>query len=98
MDDQLKIEAAEVEPIMRHCAILQQSGQMSASDMAGIYVLSFLGLRRPNAWSNGKLKSIVSSSLPADVKNPVPISVKISEVPGLSTILGAKYLMKKYRK
>ena len=96
MDDHLKIEASEVEPIMRHCAILQQSSQMSASDMAGVFVLSYLGLRRPNAWSNGKLKSVVSSSLPDDVKNPVPLSVKISEVPGLLTILGANYLSKKF--
>lgn len=96
MDDLLKIEAAKVEPTMRHCAILQQSGHMSASDMAGVFVLSYLGLRRPNAWSNGKLKSMVSSSIPDNVKNSSPLSIKISEVPGLSAILGANYLNKRF--
>ena len=96
----LEEEAIVIEPILAHCYHRYQNHGMSASDMAGIFILSYLGLRRRKAWSNGRLKSLVSTSLNLDSTSTEcsPFSVAISSVPGLLDILDRGYVAKRMNK
>jgi hypothetical protein len=93
-------EASRVQPILSHCETLYHSGEMSPSDLAGIFILSFLGLRRSKSWSNGSLKKLISESLTSTTYNSSsrPSSIEIASVPGLLDILDESYVKKRIMK
>jgi hypothetical protein len=95
---QLKIEAETLLPVLSHCVQLHVDGGISSSDLAGVFILCYLGLRRPRSWSNGALKSTVSSSFALAIQSSIPSSARISYIPGLLDILGKEYLIKKIGK
>jgi hypothetical protein len=95
---QLKIEAETLLPVLSHCVQLHFDGGISSFDLAGVFILCYLGLRRPRSWSNGALKSTVSSSFSLAIQSFTPLSARISSIPGLLDILGKEYLIKKIGK
>jgi hypothetical protein len=95
---QLKIEAETLLPVLSHCIQLHVDGGISSSDLAGVFVLCYLGLRRTRSWSNGALKSTVSSSFSLTIQSSTPLSARVSSIPGLLDILGIEYLIKKIGK
>lgn len=95
---QLRIEAETLLPVLSHCVQLHVDGGISSSDLAGVFILCYLGLRRPRSWSNGALKSTVSSSFALAIQSSIPSSARISSIPGLLDILGKEYLIKKIGK
>jgi hypothetical protein len=76
-----------------HCLSLHNDNQLSPSDFVGIFILSYLGMRRPKGWSNGKLKVPISSSLCS--KDNIA-SINLSKIPGLLEILDRAYVMKRF--
>ena len=97
-DIQLKIEAEILLPVLSYCLLLHDESAISGADLAGVFILCYLGLRRPQSWSNGALKSTVSSSFLPPVLSTIPLSTKISSIPGLLEILGVEYLIKRMGK
>jgi hypothetical protein len=89
----LEQEALIIHPILTHCLNLYNNNQLSPSDFVGIFILSYLGLRRPKGWSNGRLKAPISSTISSnnDVK-----SINLSEIPGLLEILDRAYVVKRF--
>ena len=94
----LIIEAEVLLPILSYCALLHTEDKISSADFAGVFILSYLALRRPRSWSNGALKARISSSFSSSVLSVLPMSVNVSSIPGLLDILGRDYLMKKIGK
>ena len=94
---ELESEASKIEPILSACSAVYKSGHLSASDFAGIFILSYLGLRRPKSWSNGRFKNSVSLSYHHDVAfiNHLPLSTELSSIPGLLNILDREYVAKR---
>ena len=95
---QLKFEAEILLPVLSYCVLLHDEGAISGADFAGVFILCYLGLRRPRSWSNGALKSTVSSSFLPAIFSSIPLSAKISLIPGLLEILGVEYLIKRMGK
>lgn len=95
---QLKIEAEILLPVLSYCVLLHDEGGISGADLAGVFILYYLGLRRPRSWSNGTLKSTVSSSFLPAILSSIPLSARISSIPGLLEILGTEYLIKRMGK
>jgi hypothetical protein len=93
MGSDLEEEALIIHPILTHCLSLYNDNQLSPSDFVGIFILSYLGMRRPKGWSNGKLKASISSSLCG--KDDI-VSVSLSKIPGLLEILDRAYVMKRF--
>ena len=94
----LKIEAETLLPLLSRCVQLHVDDGITSSDLAGVFILCYLGLRRPRSWSNGALKSTVSSSFSLAILSSIPLSARISSIPGLLDILGREYLIKKIGK
>lgn len=96
----LATEALKVQPILSYCEKLYKDGQMSSSDLAGIFILSYLGLRRHKSWSNGCLKNLISESLSLTscINSSRPSSVEICSIPGLFDILDENYVKKRILK
>lgn len=88
----LEQEALIIHPIVVHCLDLYKNYLLSPSDFVGIFILSYLGLRRPKGWSNGRLKAPISSSF---CSNDDITSISISKIPGLLEILDRAYVMKR---
>lgn len=100
VEQNLATEALRVQPILSYCESLYENGQLSPSDLAGIFILSYLGLRRNKSWSNGCLKILISQSLTSTNCNAssTPSSIEISSVPGLLDILDESYVMRRIMK
>ena len=96
-DAELVDEALTIEPILSHCCNLHREEKMSASDVVGVFILSYLGLRRKKSWSNGRLKSLMSTALTRNSTSTVtvPSSVELTSVPGLLDILCRAYVAKR---
>jgi hypothetical protein len=100
LEQNLATEASRVQPILTYCETLYENGQLSPSDLAGIFILSYLGLRRSKSWSNGCLKKLISGSLTSTscTSSSRPSSIEISSVPGLLDILDESYVTKRIMK
>ena len=95
----LESEASKIEPILSACSALYKNGHLNASDFAGIFILTYAGLRRPKSWSNGRFKNSLSSSYHHDVAfiNHLPLSTELSSIPGLLNILDREYVAKRMK-
>lgn len=102
----LEEEATLIQPIIEYCVNLYHNGHLSPSDLTGSYILLYLGIRR-KAWSGGRLKTPINTSLTtsesttAQISPPPPCtphSINIFSVPGLAEILDGDYVLKKMGK
>jgi hypothetical protein len=85
-------EAVIVHPIIFHYYGLFQNGEVSNYDLAAIYILVYLAMRRPHGWSNGKLKApIIESSTPFN-------SLRLSSLtPQVIELLDLNYVARKLK-
>ena len=61
MPSSLKDEAEVIFPILSLCCDLYDNDQIKSYDFVGIFILLYLNHRRPNNWSNGQLKQVIST-------------------------------------
>lgn len=94
---ELEEEATKIGPILSNCSSLYHSGRISAFDFVGIFILTYLGLRRPRSWSNGRLKYPLSSTLRRGIAfaGNLPPSTELSSISGLLDILDRGYVAKR---
>lgn len=85
-------EALIIHPIICHYYGLFQHGEVTNYDLAAIYILVFLALRRPHGWSNGKLKTPIIK--PSNPFNSLPLS---SLIPQVIELLDMAYISRKLK-
>ena len=105
--DSLSVEATILEPILSYCYSLYKQHILKDYDFVGIFILAYLGIRKPKSWLNTKLKtSIFQEILLENMNNGHENgheniqfdeykSIEIKRIPGLLDLLNPIYLQKK---
>jgi hypothetical protein len=97
--ESLVAEAAVLEPLVQWGVTKFNEGTLADYDLVGIYILSYLAIRRPKAWMGGKLKHPVPTNEEvggSDASKPRRYSsVYITDVPLLPELLNMDYLKRK---
>ena len=92
LHQELTREAEKLWPTIQWCRCQHEQGLLFDYDLLGVYVLLYLGFRKPRSWCGGRLPSTMSSQYNIPV-NEIPLSNQVGEVPGLlDTIGGVDYL------
>lgn len=83
---ELQEEAAILAPIFNDWYNLVLEKKLPEYDFGGLYILSYLTLRRPRKWSNGKFKTPITSEC--------YFSTKLTNIPHILDLLSDQYLGK----
>lgn len=104
MNDSLKLnefplqhEAVKIFPILQNVLEKFVNEKISSYDFVGIFILCYLSVRRPNGWSNGRLRQTIVSSMTETDKNITISSEKLSNITGLLDLLCLQYLERKLK-
>ena len=88
----LSQEAEVVHPVIQECYELFQQGTIRDYDLVGIYILTYLIVRKPKAWTNGRLKKAIVDDI-AHVS-----SMKICDAPStFQKRLSTNFIQKKLK-
>ena len=83
----LKVQAEIIYPFLLDCYHAYVNGKLNGCDLVGIFILSFLSIRKSKNWCNGKLKTKINEKENYS-------SSRLSRFPQLLHWLNVDYLIK----
>ncbi len=89
-------EAECIYPIIEEYHIKYLHNELTGCDLAGIYVLCYLALRKPNGWSNGRLKEPIVDS--TNYSSAIVRSLRVDQLSSsLQQLIPPSYFVKKLK-